>query len=179
MNKFLRLIRYDWPLHFVLLFTNWLPDNTPFLALRGWLAHFFLGACGSNLRMGRNVTIYNPAKVNFGKDIYIAYGCWFMAGDEIRIDYEVLFGPYCVIVSSNHMPANKSFRKGIVQIDPIHISQGCWIGAHVTITAGSVIGEGSLVAAGAVIPQKTFPDHAFLGGVPAQVLKILPDELLS
>lgn len=179
MNKFLRLIRYDWPLHFVLLFTNWLPDNTPFLAFRGWLAHFFLGACGSNLRMGRNITLYNPSKVNFGKNIYVAFGCWFMAGDEINIDDEVLFGPYCVIVSSNHQSVNNSFRNSKPKHEPIHIGQGCWIGAHVTITAGAEIGAGSLVAAGAVVPGNIFPAQALIAGVPARFIKKLSDDVQS
>lgn len=110
MNKLQRLIRHDWPVHFFLLLTNWLPDNTVFLRLRGLLISPFLGACGRNLRLGRNVTLYNPSRIYFGNDVYAAFGCWFMAGGNIRVEDEVLLGPYCVIASSTHSRASGSFR---------------------------------------------------------------------
>ena len=74
-----------------------------------------------------------------------------MAGAEIIVDDEVLFGPYCVVVSSNHSRQNGSFRYGASRVAPIHIESGVWVAAHVTVTAGSVIGSGALVAAGAVV----------------------------
>ncbi|MCO5259133.1 MAG: hypothetical protein M9916_03230 [Crocinitomicaceae bacterium] len=62
MTNLIRLLRYDWPLHFVLLLTNWLPDNVVFLRLRGYLAHFFFLSCGKNLRLGRNLTFTTRPK---------------------------------------------------------------------------------------------------------------------
>ena len=172
-SKLVRLLRYDWPLHFVLLLTNWLPDNVVFLRLRGLLASFFLGSCGNNLRLGRNITFYNPSRIHIGENVYIAFGCWFMAGEEISIGNEVLFGPYCVVVSSNHRRAeNGSFRYGIPDKRPIYIGDGSWMAAMVTITAGSMIGKGSLVAAGSVV-SGTVPSDVMAGGVPARVIKSL------
>ena len=55
-------------LHFVLLFTNWLPDNVIFLRFRGFLANFFLMGTCKNLRIGRNVTFYNPSKIYIDDD---------------------------------------------------------------------------------------------------------------
>ena len=175
MDKLFRLLRYDWPLHFVLLLTNWLPDNVIFLRLRGFLARPFLGKCGKNFRLGRNITFYNPSKISVGRDVYIAYGCWFMAGERITVGDGLLFGPYCVVVSSNHQRVAGSYRFGTSKQAPISIGFGSWVGAHVTITAGSSIGKGSLVAAGAVV-NGVFPDNAMLGGVPAKVIKLLSPE---
>ena len=85
------LLRYEWPLHVVLLLTNWLPDNVIFLRLRGLLASFFLGECGDDLRLGRNVTFYNPSKIRIGSHVYLAYGCLCLAGDQpISIGDEVI-----------------------------------------------------------------------------------------
>ena len=176
MKKTFRLLRYDWPLHFVLLFTNWLPDNTPCLALRGWLAHFFFGSCGRNLRLGRNVVFYNPRKIHLGSHIYAAYGCWFMGGAEIMIEDDAIFGPYCVIVSSNHQNGQGSFRYGIPKVAPIRVGRGSWVGAHVTITAGAEIGAGCLVAAGAVVTGKTYRPRHLVGGVPAREIRPLQNE---
>lgn len=179
MNKYLRLLRYDWPLHFVLLLTNWLPDNTPLLALRGFLAHFFLGSCGKNLRLGRNIAFYNPSKIHLGEDIYIAYGCWLMAEDTIYVDDKAILGPYCVIVTSNHELIGGLFQKDITKKAPIRVGKGSWLGAHVTVIGGAEIGVGSLVAAGAVVPNQKFNGHILLGGVPARLIKLLQNDSTS
>ncbi len=174
MGKLFRNFRFDWPIHFVLLFTNWLPDNVFFMCLRGWLVRPFLRSCGTNLRLGRNITFYNPSGISIGCNVYIAYGCWFMAGERIHVGDEVLFGPYCVVVSSNHTRLNGSFRYGIPQKKPITIGCGSWVGSRVTVTAGSVIGKGTLIASGAVVSGE-IPDNVLAGGLPARVLKEIDD----
>ncbi|MFZ5447035.1 MAG: acyltransferase [Thermodesulfobacteriota bacterium] len=174
MGKIARLVRHDWPLHFVLLFTNWLPDNIVFLRLRGWLARPFFRSCGADLRLGRNVTFYNSSKIDLGQNIYIAYGCWISAGEEICIEDEVIFGPYCIISSTNHSRARRSFRYGPPKQEAIRIGKGSWIASHVIITAGSEIGPGSLIAAGAVVNGKIAAD-SLAGGIPARFLKELSD----
>lgn len=169
-------LRYDWPLHFVLLLTNWLPDNVIFLRLRGWLAHFFFGACGRNLRLGRRLTFINPKQISFGDNVYIAYGCWISAGEKVHLDHEVMLGPYCVITSINHQKAADSYRYGEDEVMPILIGQGSWVAAHCVITAGSNIGKGCLVAANAVVPKGEVPDNAMVGGTPARLIKWVEDE---
>lgn len=172
MNKIWRLIRYDWPLHFVLVLTNWLPDNVPFLKLRGRLASCFLGSCAGRLEVGRNVTFYNPSAITLGSDVYVAQGCWFMAGAPIVVESEVLFGPYCVIVSSEHSRQGRSFRFGASQRAPIRIGQGAWLAAHVVVTAGTAVGEGSIVGAGAVV-TRDLPADTVAAGQPARPLRSL------
>jgi len=170
MNKVSRLIRHDWPAHFVCVFTNWLPDNVPFLRLRGAGLRPFLGSCGKNLRVGRNVTFYNPSQIFLGNDVFVAYGCWFMAGEKIRIGDEVMIGPYCVVSSSEHTRQGRSFRYGVQKSAPIVIGDGSWLAAHITVTAGVTIGSGALVAAGAVVSCDV-PDNVMAGGVPARVIR--------
>lgn len=175
MHKLYRLLRYDWALHFILLLTNWLPDNVVFLRLRGALARRFLGSCGGNLRLGRNVTFYNPSKIHVGKNVYVAFGCWFGAGDSIFIADEVIFGPFCVIASEDHTRHHESFRYGKMRQAPVKIGRGCWLASQVIVTAGSDIGEGSLIAAGAVVTD-AIPPQVVAGGIPARVLKELPGD---
>jgi acetyltransferase-like isoleucine patch superfamily enzyme len=173
MSRLWVLLRYDLPLHFVLLFTNWLPDNIVFLRLRGWLARPFFKKCGLDLRLGRRLTFYNPSKIELGTHVYLAYGCVFLAGnEEIVIEDEVIMGPYCVLASENHSRVNGSFRYGSPQTARILIQRGSWLGAHVVVTAGSVVGNGSAVAAGAVVTD-CLPRDTLLGGMPARKIKVL------
>ena len=173
-----RVIRHDWPMHFVLLLTNWLPDNIAFLRLRGFLAGCFLGSCGRNLRLGRNICFYNPASVRLGNDVYIAYGCWFSAGEVIEIGDEVMFGPYCVVVSSIHTREGGSFRSGSGKGAPTRIGAGAWLAAHVTVSAGSRVGQGTAVGANSVVLGQ-LPDNVLAAGAPARVVRTFTDEFGS
>ena len=168
MNKFVRLFRYDLPLHFVLQLTNWLPDNVVFIRLRGRLARPFFKKCGNRLGIGRNVTFYNPSKIEIGSDVYIAYGCWFSSGLGIIIEDEVLFGPYNVIATSNHTRLNGSFRFGKAVGKQIRFKKGSWIGANCTILAGTILGNGSVIAANS-LAKGDIPDNCVFAGNPGEV----------
>ena len=52
----------------------------------------------------------------------------------------------------------------------VEIGHDVWIGTNVTILPSVKIGNGAIIAAGAVV-TKDIPDYAIVGGVPAKVLK--------
>ncbi|MBL7753472.1 MAG: acyltransferase [Chitinophagaceae bacterium] len=166
-----RTLRYDWPLHFVLMLTNWWPDNVVLMRWRGALCRPFLKRAGRNLRLGRGITFYNPSKISIGSDVYIARGCWFSAGEEIHIGNKILFGPYVVVVTGNHSILNDTYHDGPpVDRKPVVISDGCWIGAHATILSGTTLGPTSLLAANSVLSRDTEP-RSIYGGVPAKFIR--------
>jgi acetyltransferase-like isoleucine patch superfamily enzyme len=138
----------------------------------------FFGQCGRDLRLGRNVTFYNPSQIMLGDNVYIAYGCWFMAGDsKITIKDAVLFAPYVVISAGNHTLQDGSFRYSTPIYEKITIGLGCWIGSHVTINAGAEIGAGCLIASNASVTKGSIPSDSLLAGVPAEIKKSLKVEL--
>lgn len=54
-----------------------------------------------------------------------------------------------------------------------------WVGANATILKGVTVGQGSVVAAGAVV-VKDVPPFSIVGGVPAKVIKMrFPAELIQ
>ncbi|MFX1293550.1 MAG: acyltransferase [Promethearchaeota archaeon] len=56
---------------------------------------------------------------------------------------------------------------------PVIIKKRAWIGLHVVILAGVIIGEGAAVSSGSVV-MKDVPDFAFVAGNPAKIIKQLP-----
>lgn len=55
------------------------------------------------------------------------------------------------------------------------IGNDVWIGSYVRIVEGVTIGDGAIIAAGAVV-TKDVPPYAIVGGVPAKIIKYRFDE---
>lgn len=68
-------------------------------------------------------------------------------------------------VKTLHVTKTESFGKGNIEVD-----DDVWIGYGTTIMSGVHIGQGAVVAAGAVV-TKDVPPYAIVGGVPAKVIK--------
>ena len=58
---------------------------------------------------------------------------------------------------------------------PIHIGKNVWIGSNATVLPGVSIGDGAIVAAGAVV-TKDVPENTIVGGVPAKVIRTISQE---
>ncbi len=58
---------------------------------------------------------------------------------------------------------------------PVIIGDGYWIGADSTIIGGVTVGEGAVIAAGAVVTEDVEP-NTLVGGVPAWEIKNLDAE---
>lgn len=59
---------------------------------------------------------------------------------------------------------------------PVYIGNDVWIGANVSILPGIRIGDGAVLAAGAVV-TKDVDSYAIVGGVPAKIIKYRFDEV--
>jgi acetyltransferase-like isoleucine patch superfamily enzyme len=105
---------------------------------------------------------------NVGLSTHSFYGC---AGG-IEIGNDVIIGNYVSMHSENHNFADRGIpiRLQGVNHKGIKIGNNCWIGAKATILDGTSIGNGCVVAAGAVVTGR-FPDDVVIGGVPARILK--------
>src|SRR5208337_1775333 len=90
---------------------------------------------------------------------------------ETSIGNRVFIGPNTVLTNDRYPPRNIGGLKGPTLMD------GAAIGANVTILPGICIGEGALVAAGAVVTRNV-PDRMLAIGSPARI-KDLPSILYT
>ena len=120
------------------------------------------------------VALFPPVHINYGKhlnigkNVFINFNCIFLALGGIVIEDNVLIGPDVKIISEGH-PLSPAERESLVP-GKIHIKQNAWIGAGATILPGIIIGENSVVAAGAVVSKNVAP-NTVVGGVPAKFIK--------
>lgn len=134
---------------------------------------------GSNVSIGKYTAIECTGSLkDIGKGLIVGdnvglgtHGFFGCAGG-IRIGDDCIFGNYVSLHSENHNYEDCDIpirlqgvnRKGII------IGNDCWIGAKVTILDGAIIGDGCVIAAGAVVKGE-FPNQCVIGGIPARVLK--------
>jgi acetyltransferase-like isoleucine patch superfamily enzyme len=90
----------------------------------------------------------------------------------LRIGNDVRIAAHCVIVPANHRfgDPDRPIRTQGVDAKGIEIEDDVWIGAHVTVLDGSMIGRGSVIAAGSVV-NGAIPDYSIAAGTPARVVR--------
>ena len=107
---------------------------------------------------------------HLGQGVFINAGCRFQDQGGIFIGDRTLIGHNAVITTINHCLDVE--RRANMIPEPVHIGSGVWFGASVTVLPGVSIGDGAVIAAGAVV-AKDVPPHTVAAGVPAKVIKMI------
>ena len=113
---------------------------------------------------GKNITV--------GKNVFINSGCHFQDQGGIMIGDGALIGHNVVLATLNHDFAPQ--KRSALHPAPIVIGEKVWIGANATIVPGVTVGNGAIIAAGAVV-TKDVPENVIVGGVPAKIIKEIND----
>jgi len=91
--------------------------------------------------------------------------------DSIVFGDEVATGPYDIFYTHDHSTLrDKSIWDQPAINSPISIGDGSWIGSQVIILPGVQIGQGSVIAAGAVVTREV-KDFTIVAGVPAKLIR--------
>lgn len=111
--------------------------------------------------------------IHIGKHVFINMGCKFQDQGGIFIGDRTLIGHNVVLATLNH--AKSPMDRSTMIPAPIHIGKRVWIGSNATILPGVTIGDGAIVAAGAVV-TKDIPENTIVSGVPAKVMRTISEE---
>ena len=94
------------------------------------------------------------------REIYLDGRTGVYIGNNVNVSFQVC------LLSLHHDHNNPDF---VAVGAPVVIKDHAWIGARAIILPGVTVGEGAVVAAGAVV-TRSVPDYAVVGGVPAKVI---------
>lgn len=130
-----------------------------------------LASFGEGSHIYPNVVIHCPEKVRIGAKVNIAEFVHMWGDGGIEIGDNTIVASHVVITSQAHEKYARIFRDSS-KMAPVRIEANCWIGAGAIILPGVCIGEGSIVAAQAVVTKDVEP-YTVVAGVPARLLERL------
>jgi maltose O-acetyltransferase len=113
--------------------------------------------------------------VSFGENTWVAECAFRNPGAGVTLERHVCVGFGSTFITRTHPIGPSDLRCGheTPGIDlPIVVGEGSWLGAGVTVLPGVTIGNGCVIAAGAVVDKDCEPNGLY-GGVPARRLREL------
>jgi acetyltransferase-like isoleucine patch superfamily enzyme len=140
--------------------------------------------------LGELFVFAHGGRIKIGEWCYVGEGSRIWSAASIEIGDRVLISHSANIFDSlthplkaaaRHEQVRKIFEKGHplkVSLDesPVKIADDAWIGAGAMVLRGVTVGEGGVVAAGAVV-TKDVPPYSIVAGNPAVLIRELsPDE---
>lgn len=110
---------------------------------------------------------FRGTRCSIGDWSWINYGTYFdCEHSDIEIGTNVGVGIGVMFVTSTHQIGTPERRAGTIQYLPVKVEDGAWIGARAVILPGCTIGQGSVIAATAVVTRSCEPNGLYVG-VPA------------
>ncbi|MBK7232910.1 MAG: acyltransferase [Saprospiraceae bacterium] len=151
-----------------------------------YLINAFNGKCGKDVNFKGHITVDNVyedvdstgdlSRLQIGHQCVIGTGAFFDLTDQIILEDQVGIGANSMLMTHmdlGRMPMSKIYPR---KKDPIVISKGTFLGAHVIVLQGVRLGESCVVAAGSVVTEN-FPAYSLIAGVPAKLVKTLTKPL--
>lgn len=137
--------------------------------LRNFFAHRICESVGEGINIERGAT-FAPS-VTIGDGSGIGKDCELHG--EVHIGDHVMMAAECVFYTRNHEVSRTDIpmsQQGETEMNPIYVGDDVWLGRRVMVMPGVHIGNGCVVAAGAVV-TKDLPPYTVAGGVPAKVIR--------
>ena len=125
------------------------------------------GFCFRSFRTKTRIDVLKGASLSIG------YGCFINDGVNICCSTAITIGPHvkiadwAVLYDTDFHPIEPSEP---VRSESITIGKNVWIGARAMILPGTIIGDHSIIAAGAIV-RGPIPARSIAAGVPAKVIK--------
>lgn len=159
---------------------------------RYWRQKQRLGQCGpgiffepgvhlmrfpKNIHLGANMVLKSGARlcacnetahISIGENTTVGYHTYLFASASITIGNNCLIAPFVYLVDSDHSIAREELiNRQPNQTAPITIGDDVWIGTGAKVLKGVTVGDGAVIAAGALVKDDVAP-YTIVGGIPAK-----------
>ncbi|WP_299153983.1 acyltransferase [uncultured Tateyamaria sp.] len=128
---------------------------------------------GRSISISPNVWFAEPERIEIGDNAHLGGRCMIWAGPtvaKIVIGADALFGPEVMITAASYRYNDGPCvtKQNMNEADVI-IGRDVWLATRVVVLPGTTIGDGCIVAAGAVL-SGTYPAMSIIAGAPAKVV---------
>ena len=136
---------------------------------------------GGQLQVGNDVVFSSNTYVECKRNAHLIIndGCVLNSSSRIQsynhieLGEKVIIGPFSYLCDfmHNYQDVTKAIKdQGCTSKGQIHIGDGTWVGASVTILAPVRIGKGCVIGANSLV-NKDIPDYSVAVGNPARIVK--------
>jgi maltose O-acetyltransferase len=120
---------------------------------------------GKGCVVRRGVYLGSPNELELGDGCFVGRASLYCTGG-VKIGKNVNISDGVVIITAKHDVDSPTFAAAY---EPITIEDWAWIATNAIILAGVNVGEGAVIAAGAVVTRNV-PPYTIVGGNPAKVI---------
>ena len=138
--------------------------HLPFHNLRLALYRALGLTVGPHSLIFRNVDTEDLKKIEIGDHTIVGWYCYLDGRGGLRIGDHVNISSYVLLITGTHDAQDPAFP---AVFKPIQIGNRAWLATRSMVLPGVTIGEGAVVAAGAVVTRDV-PPYTIVGGVPAR-----------
>lgn len=127
---------------------------------------------GAGVVVNGSVYFESPSTTELAEDVCINDGLVIRGAGSLRLGAHVHFGENVEILTTNHnfeRPDQLPYDKTRLSKD-VEVGDCVWFGDRVIVVPGVTIGEGAVLAAGAVVTRDV-PPLAVVGGSPAKLIR--------
>lgn len=149
---------------FLLYLMNNIVAHIPWVKFRNVVYRRMDMSIGKNTIINMGQLIIHPQGISIGNNSNINRGCILDGRGTLIIGNSVSISHRVMILSGSHQMNSHNFSGEYL---PISIDDYVWIGAGAIILNNVHIGEGAVVAAGAVVTKDVAP-YSMVGGIPAK-----------
>ncbi|MGZ4202978.1 MAG: acyltransferase [Thermoleophilaceae bacterium] len=146
-----------------LVAVNWLLRCPPHALRIAVLRRLVRAQVGAGCSIERRVRVESTDQLNIGPRTTINTGVLLDNRGGLTIGTLVNISPHALVLSSDHDPASPTFED---RKRPVVLHDRCWIGTRAIVLPGAEVGEGAIVAAGAVAHGQV-PAWTIVAGNPA------------
>lgn len=163
-----KALRVVWGCVWLLLFRP-TPDRglELFVRWRVFLLRIFGAKIGEHCAIRNSCKIWQPWNLEIGDWVALSEDCDIYSVDKIRIGNQTTISRGAFLCCASHDVTSPIME---LTYAPITIGSNAWIAARAIILPGRNVGDGAVVAAGAVVKEDVEP-WTIVGGNPARFIK--------
>ena len=138
-----------------------------FVHWRVWLLRMFGAKVGAHCAGRNSCKIWQPWNLMLGDWVALSEDCDIYAVDKIKIGSRTTISRGAFLCCASHDITSVAME---LTYAPIAIGSDAWVAGRGIVMPGVTIGDGAVVAAGAVV-TKDVPPWTVVGGNPAKFIK--------